>query len=272
MTHVHISLEQEKAFPCPAMSERCELGHLHYGEEEIEMCDCSHGRSVSAPEMPTDDFWNMTLDDLEHIAALPQALDRRSSTSHVPEEVKRPIIAARRHSDGMLRMGDYSVRSALRTKSRALPDRNVSFGSVAVRVCERVLGDNPACHDGPSLSIGWNYEPEKIINVEVFESARQKERRSYDKLCLSPEKREKIAMRSGYTRQDIEDNVKQMHKYQRRRERTRKEVEGDSLASLLKPMSSSKRASLAKFFEKHRSSSSKASKAGPKNGLSLRSI
>jgi hypothetical protein len=261
MTHLHISLEQEEILHCPAMLERCEVGHLHYGKDEIDMCNSSVGRSVYAPEMPTDDFWNMTLDDLEHSATLPRALDRRSSTSDVPEEVETPRIAARRHSDGMVQMGNYSVRSALRTKRKTLPNRNVSFGSVAVRVCERVLGDNPACHDGPSLSIGWNYEPEKIVNVEAFESSRQTERRSYDKLCLSPEKREKIAMRSGYTKKDIEENVKQMHKYQRRRERTRKEVEGDSLACLLKPMSSSKRANLAKFFEKHRGGGGSSSKA-----------
>lgn len=268
MAHVHISfLQEEVVFPCPAMRERCEQGHLHYGKDEIEMCECSQ-RSASALETPTDDFWNMTLDDLDHLATLPQSRDMRWSTSAVPDDVGRPRVAARRHSDGMMQMGGYSVRSALRTKSRILPDRNVSFGSVAVRVCERVLGDNPACHDGPSLSIGWNYEPEKVVNVEIFERTRQKKRRSFDKLCLSPEKREKIALRSGYTKNDIEENVKQMHKYQRRRERTRKEVEGDSLAALLKPMSSSKRASLAKFFEKHSSSNSKYSK-GPKSGRSV---
>ncbi|CAB9524975.1 expressed unknown protein [Seminavis robusta] len=261
-------IEQHEVCTPPPMPERCELGNLHYGDDEINDCGCGSHRSSSMTELDatTNDFWNMTLDDLD---SLPTSPSMRSSTSDLPDTTPRRAAATRRNSDGMVMTGSCSF-GALRRKKKVLPSRNVSFGSVEVRECERVLGDNPSCHDGPSLSIGWKYEAKAVIDVEIFENKRQKERRTYDKLCLSPEKREKIAKRSGYTKKDIEDNVKQMAKYNRRRERTRKELEVDSFAAKLPK---SQRDSLAKFLQKQGTKAGKAS-TGTRSSrsLSLRSL
>lgn len=222
---------------------RCEHGHTHYSEEELLDCSKSangthqrRGSSFSANSLvdmdaSLEDFWNMTLDDLD-----------LSQSAHARME--------RRRSDGMSPIKSVSKKQ--------MPRRLVSFGKVEVRVCERVLGDNPACHgQGPSLSIGWNYETKQEVAIDAWEKKRIKQRRSSEELVMSAAKREKIAKRSGYTKQEIKQNVELMAKYQRRRERTRKEIEKDAMAKLL---SQSKQQTLAKFLQgKERKSRGNAS-------------
>ena len=227
----------------------CEHGHLQYGEEELEACDHKCERTVSLDDLDSSahDFWNLTLDDLD---------------------VSQPSVHSRqmrRRSDGMEPMAATLQGQQKKSRKKALPSRNVSFGKVQVRSHERVLGDNPSCHDGPSLSIGWNYGKEKIVQLDDFEKKRSKERRTYQKLQLSAEKREKIAKRNGFSKKEIQENVELMAKYQRRRERTRKEVEKDEMAELL---SLSKQKTLARFLQE-RSRSSRRSSTG---ASSMRSI
>eukprot|EP00977_Amphora_coffeiformis_P006397 scaffold1361_cov165-Amphora_coffeaeformis.AAC.19 len=52
---------------------------------------------------------------------------------------------------------------------RRKPSRSVSFDSIFVREYERVLGDNPACGNGPPISIGWQYESKVSMPVDEYE-------------------------------------------------------------------------------------------------------
>jgi len=211
----------------------CEDCHrLQYDDEEL--CGCGSGSDSLG-----DDFWNMTLDDLDHISTHSSSSkttptkglpSRRHSTDGVigeidvdevdVDEVDVDELMARRHHS-------CTGRSPRRSRS-------VTFGKVQAREYERVLGDNPACLGGGcSLSIGWNSVSETEIDLESWESQRKPTRRSSSQFLLSPEKRNKIAQKSGYTRKDIEENIKRLAKHQKRRERTLKEVERDSLTSMM---------------------------------------
>jgi hypothetical protein len=115
----------------------------------------------------------------------------------------------------------------------------VSFGQVQVRVHERILGDHIPAAGGPSLSIGWAYNVEEAISIDNYEAKRSSQRRwsssssSSSSLLISPEKREKIAKKAGFTKKDIEENIKQVSKVQRRRSRTVKELEKEEMAQLI---------------------------------------
>ena len=45
--------------------------------------------------------------------------------------------------------------------------RRVSFGSVKTREFSRTVGDNPACRDGPSLALGWEYSDDTCEEISV---------------------------------------------------------------------------------------------------------
>jgi len=144
------------------------------------------------------------------------------------------------------------VAPSAAVKKRCRQCRSVTFGNVKVRTCELVLGDNPSFSgNGPSLSLGWKYnKKEKVVALDTFEKKRIKERKSMDKLQLSPEKREKIAKRNGFSRHDIEENAKQMAQIHRRRERTLKEVEREELLKhLTKSSASHQTTTLAQFLQ-----------------------
>lgn len=95
-------------------------------------------------------------------------------------------------------------------KKRTTPRRSVSFGSVKVRVCERVLGGDCACEQGPSLALGWNVHQEEHYELEEFESARACAPGSVRR--LTSEERQKIAKKSGISRKDIEENIRMIRK------------------------------------------------------------
>ena len=223
---------------------KCAHGHTHYSEDELHLCSLQGRRlSLTAMDSASDDFWNLTLDDLDDLSDVSDHL-----SSH----------QERRRSDGMQPM--------VAARYKKMARRSVSFGKVEVRVCERVLGDNPCV--GPSLSIGWNYSTETEFQVDDWEKKRVKERRPHEKLLLSPDKREKIAKRSGYTKEEIQKNVELMAKYQRRRDRTRKEFEKDCMATLL---SESCNRSLAKFLQNRNKARSGSSSGSASRGNNARS-
>ena len=53
------------------------------------------------------------------------------------------------------------------------PSSKVSFGKVEVREYARCLGNHPTTfHDGPSLSIDWDYKVKLVIDVDEYEQSK----------------------------------------------------------------------------------------------------
>ena len=80
--------------------------------------------------------------------------------------------------------------------------RKVTFDTVGVREYETILGDNPSCHDGPSLSIGWKYARERVYGIDIFDN--KPARRHGEHLILSRQDREESLLKLGYTRQQLD--------------------------------------------------------------------
>lgn len=100
-------------------------------------------------------------------------------------------------------------------------DFRVSFKDVYVRKYSRILGDNPACSSGPSLSIGWEYEPEQTYSVDEWEYNRDD--LAYNDLAdimISARQRILILQRLGYTDEEIEDAMKVINTIKAQREQT----------------------------------------------------
>ena len=105
--------------------------------------------------------------------------------------------------------------------------KQVSFSHLQIRTYETILGDNPSCTGGPSLSIGWRYNPEHF-NSTVDEYERKQDQmyggvelRPQDiDLVLHRSERESILLKTGYTRQDLAEAVRKLNKAKNRRRQT----------------------------------------------------
>jgi len=78
------------------------------------------------------------------------------------------------------------------------PKKRISFHTVSVRVYDFILGDHPACSNGPPIAIGWNCYDEKDTEFDEYEKQRLKNR-STDSLQIPSKERENMLLRAGYS-------------------------------------------------------------------------
>ena len=108
--------------------------------------------------------------------------------------------------------------------------RRVSFGHLEIRTYETILGDNPSCSGGPSLGLGWRYDPNHdTISVDEYEAHLAHmyglpAGTSYigrpEDLVLHRIEREAILLNTGYTRQDLADSIRSLNKVKNKRRQT----------------------------------------------------
>lgn len=103
--------------------------------------------------------------------------------------------------------------------------KSVNFGTLQIRTYETILGDNPSCSAGPSLGLGWRYDPTHFsATVDDYERHQAElygnvECRPED-LVLHRFEREAILLNTGYTRQDLAESVRGITKVKNRRRQT----------------------------------------------------
>jgi hypothetical protein len=84
----------------------------------------------------------------------------------------------------------------------------VQFDKITVREYGIILGDNPACRNGPSVSIGWEYDEFPEILVDDFESIREGNRRTKRGMLMDRTYRVKLLKRLGYADNEIIEAVR----------------------------------------------------------------
>jgi hypothetical protein len=85
------------------------------------------------------------------------------------------------------------------------PYRKVAFSTVHVRDYESILGDNPSCQDGPSMSIGWQYKKQRVYGIDVFDA--KPGRRHGEDLLLTRQEREATLLKLGYSRKELTRSI-----------------------------------------------------------------
>mmetsp|Transcript_18666 Transcript_18666/g.26292 ORF Transcript_18666/g.26292 Transcript_18666/m.26292 type:complete len:792 (-) Transcript_18666:551-2926(-) len=101
-------------------------------------------------------------------------------------------------------------------------ETKVRFNLIEIREYERILGDNPSCSSGPSVSIGWNYEKASLkrIPVDDYEYYRITRGSADEELVLTRQERVQILMDLGYTRAEIADAIRQNIRTKNKRRQT----------------------------------------------------
>ena len=99
------------------------------------------------------------------------------------------------HPDAIFHL--LSTTTAKRSRSK----KDVRFGNVQVRTYDTILGDHPVAA-GPSLSLGWAFEDDIVLNLEDYESSSRKYQGQEDDiinhLALPIKERETILRNIGY--------------------------------------------------------------------------
>jgi len=96
---------------------------------------------------------------------------------------------------------------------------SVQFTQITVRKYPIILGENPGCSCGPSLSIGWEYHEHPSLSVDDFESLRARFRDS-NNLVLPRATRELLLRRMGYSAADIAEAVRRDNQTRAQRRQT----------------------------------------------------
>jgi len=110
-----------------------------------------------------------------------------------------------------------SARNMVKKKSR-----NVRFTTISIRGYNRILGDNPSCSRGPSMSIGWTYVAEfDCISVDKYEAIRRDSRvKEKNEMALTRSERDTLLKEAGYSRSELAYAVRQNVKIKKQRRTT----------------------------------------------------
>lgn len=103
-----------------------------------------------------------------------------------------------------------------KTESTCSSSSSVHFGTVEIRKYVRCLGDNPACSNGPPITIDWKYQEAGAIPVDDYDDDRERE----PPIQVSYYDRVEILRRLGYSRQEMLEAERQRKKDQALREET----------------------------------------------------
>ena len=82
-----------------------------------------------------------------------------------------------------------------------------------------MLGDNVTVV-GPPITLSWEYQDEKVYDIEDYEQAIQDTRRSQGELKMPSAHRDKLLKESGYSRAEIQEAVKSSNIARNQRKRT----------------------------------------------------
>eukprot|EP00566_Odontella_aurita_P016575 CAMPEP_0113579332 /NCGR_PEP_ID=MMETSP0015_2-20120614/30012_1 /TAXON_ID=2838 /ORGANISM="Odontella" /LENGTH=257 /DNA_ID=CAMNT_0000483305 /DNA_START=173 /DNA_END=943 /DNA_ORIENTATION=- /assembly_acc=CAM_ASM_000160 len=130
------------------------------------------------------------------------------------------------------RMKPASLPDNHSSHSRATSSGNIvgnsNFGSIEIRQYTRILGDNPACADGPPIALGWKYSSQStVLSVDEYEMGREP-RREESALRLSIKRRETMLRALGYSTRDLieADQVRKQDQISRERTVSRLKFQG----------------------------------------------
>jgi len=153
-----------------------------------------------------------------------------ASPRHQPQPSTGVVPASHSHFTGSMADNHTSNSSDntsthSRSHAKSMSDKRVSFSILQIRTYETILGDNPSCSGGPSLALGWRYDPSHVTaHIDDYERLRATLYGDYDcrpeDLVLHRFEREAILLNTGYSRHDIAESVRGINKVKNRRRQT----------------------------------------------------
>ena len=119
---------------------------------------------------------------------------RPTSLANVKESLHGDEITLKKLSENT----DHTSIKKTRNK------KSVTFDSINIREYDVILGDNPACSDGPPLSLDWTFTESTSSTIDDYEEVRGYKRHRKFLYLLVITRRNLLINRSGYYPTDID--------------------------------------------------------------------
>lgn len=196
--------------PPLAISEaRYDQEDVSYGSIEVEAANDKDGKLVVAkivivpPQSSGKPVFLLdNNNENDRSVGNPLKLSRQITDDTVYDSLAGSLLCACDCSQTSLVPSSPTRKSALKRSSSTTPRRTVSFKSLEIRNYNLTLGDHPSASTGPPVMLDWNHEREEVVDLEVYERARQPRRRRRQ-LKLSLKERQEILTAKGFSISDI---------------------------------------------------------------------
>jgi hypothetical protein len=108
------------------------------------------------------------------------------------------------------------------TELQSRRTRKVQFDTIEIRKYNKVLGDNPACRDGPPTQLDWEYSVLPSTSIDEYEEKRRPRRLRRHLALTSITRRNSMFYHFGYTHEEIDEAAEAIKKIQKQRQVTKK--------------------------------------------------
>jgi hypothetical protein len=116
--------------------------------------------------------------------------------------------------------------------STRISSSTVRFSVLEIRCYPMILGDNPSVTNGIPVTIDWKHDESVVCDVEEYEESRPP-RRDRAELMLPSSIRSRLAMDTGSSRKELQEQLRQVNIQRNQRRRTLEREQLDRLEEAL---------------------------------------
>ena len=178
--------------------------------------------SSESEEESTDEDDNVSV--ISDISGLTDCFHEARGSPRIKKKLQLPStpstsnLSAEKSLVGSIVGSTVSKTASKSSSSKKTSDRRVSFSSVHIRHYERIMTDNPASTQGPSVGIGWKYVQRRPKTVDDHQESCL--RRGPSQLVLSRPAREAMIRKLGYSESEIAGMIRLLNKLRAQRRQT----------------------------------------------------
>ena len=161
--------------------------------------------------------------DLEGSGKVTVSSDHSGSSSFLTDQHLKSCLKVPTQQESLARITSSVEKTLLPIHSCGVHSGSekkiLRFANVEFREYARALSDNPSTSSGPPIGIGWNFNPEGTVSIDldIYERGCEGLRRSSRELTLPRDIRENILREAGYSRSEIVEAVRSVRKDKDRR-------------------------------------------------------
>jgi hypothetical protein len=189
---------------------------------------CSEGRVNYVSNMPITASENQNTSDPESTSSSSSTMSAEEALSMMDDEIHSLTeISTTTSTDSSITSTDSLDDSTGSADSNEVKTKSnkprVKFGDIEIRRYNRTLGDNPACQDGPPITLDWSYSKEMTqTSIDEYEANRFPRRTRRQLVMTTTTRRNMMAFHFGYSMNDINLASKSILKTKKQRKETKK--------------------------------------------------
>ena len=112
---------------------------------------------------------------------------------------------------------DYIASSRKSSQNPKHRKKSVSFSTISLQYYPIILGDNPACSQGPPITIDWDHFAKQTFDVDYYESEKECSRDTSQMRIPGTFRARLLKITNGTTNKEIQPVLNEVRRIQLRR-------------------------------------------------------